>query len=325
MSAEPTNFKLGLQLIPQMSTAEVVDTIRTAEELGYDYCMVADEGLMQDVFVCLGAAARVTDSIRLGVVTNGYTRHPAATAAAVATVNELSGGRAFVTLVAGGTMVLHPMGIQRSAPLSVIDDTIEILRALWTGDAVEWEGRRVGVHDAQLIHGPQSIPIWVAARGPRILELAGEKADGVVLMAKSDLRESIEIASRAGKDLDLIYLDRLAFSPEMIEEARGLYGYAILDSPPRLLRNLGIDDDTMRELYAAFDRGGVAAISALVTDEMVAAYQIAGTKTECREQLKEMIVRHRLNGFFINIIGPGIDENRTLLADVAEIARGSQS
>jgi len=120
-----------------MSITEVVDTICAAEELGYDYCMVADEGLMQDVYVCLGAAAGRTDTIRLGVVTNGYTRRPAATAAALATVNELSGGRAFVTLVAGGSMVLDPMGIERASPLAVIDDTIEVLRALWTGEPIE--------------------------------------------------------------------------------------------------------------------------------------------------------------------------------------------
>jgi len=313
---------LGLQIVPTMPVAEVVDTVRVAEELGYEYCMVADEGFMQDVYVCLGAAAGVTDSIRLGVVTNGFTRHPAVTAAALATVNELSGGRAFVTLVAGGTMVLHPMGIERVAPLAVIDDTIEVLRALWSGDSVEWEGRRMRLEGAQLSHGPQSIPIWVAARGERILELAGRKADGVVLMVKADLGDAIEIAGRAGRDLIHMYLDRLAFTPEMIEEARGLYGYAILDSPPRMLRNLGIDDGTIERMREAFQGGGPAAIAPLVTDEMVAAYQIAGSADQCRSQLEELIARHRLDGFIINVISPGLDANRRLLDDVAEIVRG---
>jgi len=325
MSPDPSDFALGLQLVPVMPVAELVDTIRAAEELGYGYCMVADEGLMQDVYVALGAAAGATDTIRLGVVTNGYTRHPAATAAAVATVNELSNGRAFITLVAGGTMVLHPMGIEREAPLAVIDDTIEVLRALWSGEPVEWEGRRTRLNGAQLSHGPQSIPIWVAARGERILALAGRKADGLVLMAKADLADAIAAAGQTDRDLTLMYLDRLAFTPEMVEEARGHYGYAILDSPPRVVRNLGIDDATMQQMRDAFASGGPDAMAPLVTAEMVGAYQIAGTPDECRSQLQEMIVQHRLDGFFVNIITPGLDANRGLLADVAEIVRGLTS
>ena len=323
MNTDISTFALGAQIIPAMSVAEVVDTIGVAEELGYDYCMVADEGLMQDVYVCLGAAAGVTDTIGLGVVTNGYTRHPAATAAALATVNELSGGRAFVTLVAGGTMVLNPMGIERRAPLAVIDDMIDILRLLWSGEAVEWEGRRVRLDGAQLSHGPQDIPVWVAARGERILELAGRKADGLVLMPKADLGDAIDLAGGAGRDLTLMYLDRLAYTPEMIEEARGHYGYAILDSPPRVLRNLGIDEPTIQRMRDAFRDDGADAIAPLVTDEMVAAYQIAGTSAECHHQLGDLIERHRLDGFFLNVISPGLDANRRLLGEVAEIVRGA--
>jgi len=325
MSQSPSSFALGLQLVPVMPVAELVDTIRAAEQLGYDHCMVADEGLMQDVYVALGAAAGVTDTIRLGVVTNGYTRHPAATAAALATVNELSNGRAFVTLVAGGTMVLHPMGIERKAPLAVVDDTIEVLRALWSGEPVEFQGRRTRLDGAQLSHGPQSIPIWVAARGERILDLAGRKADGLVLMAKADLADAIVAAGQTDRDLTLMYLDRLAFTPEMVEEARAHYGYAILDSPPRVVRNLGIDDLTMQQMREAFASGGPEAMAPLVTAEMVGAYQIAGTPAECRSQLHEMIVEHRLDGFFVNVITPGLEANRALLSDVAEIVRGITS
>ena len=314
---------LGLQLVPTMSAAEVIDTIRVAEELGYGYCMVADEGLMQDPYPCLGAAARATDSIHLGVVTNGYTRHPAATAAALATVNELSHGRAFVTLVAGGSMVLDPMGIERTGPLGVVDDTIEILRGLWSGERVSLAGHRFSLSDAQLGHGAQDIPIWVAARGERILELAGQKADGVVLMAQADLGDAIDVASRAGRRISRLYLDRLAYTPEMIEEARHHYAYAILDSPTRMLHNLGIDDATIERMRAAFAQGGATAIAPLVTDDMVAAYQIAGSPQECRSQLRELITQHDLDGFLINIISPGLEPNRRMLTDVAEIIRGA--
>ena len=326
---------LGLQIVPTMGSAELIDTIVLAEELGYSYCMVADEGLMLDVYAVLGAAARVTSTIRLGPVTNPYTRHPAATAAAIATVDEMSGGRAFVTLVAGGTMVLHPMGLERSAPLARMADTIEALRRLWRGQPVTWQGRRLSLEGAQLATGTHSIPIWVAARGERMLSLAGSHADGLVLMVKSDLADAFGIADQArqaiwaepgdggaGSPLTRVYLDRLAYKPEMIEEAKHLYGYAIMDSPPRILKNLGLNDAEIASLKHAFTEGGPEAVGQLVTDELVASYQIAGTPAECRSQLEHLIGAHRLDAFFVNIISPGPAANRDLLSEVVSIATG---
>ncbi|MCY3648506.1 MAG: LLM class flavin-dependent oxidoreductase [Acidimicrobiaceae bacterium] len=325
MTSEPV--ALGLQIVPTMGSAELIDTIVTAEELGYSYCMVADEGLMLDVYAVLGAAARVTTTIRLGAVTNPYTRHPAATAAAIATVDEMSGGRSFVTLVAGGTMVLHPMGLERSAPLAMMADTIEALRLLWRGEPVTWQGRRLSLEGAQLTTGTHSIPIWVAARGERMLAVAGTHADGLVLMVKSDLGDAFGLTEQAraatgAPPLTRVYLDRLAYKPEMIEEAKHLYGYAIMDSPPRVLKNLGLSDAEIGGLKHAFTEGGPEAVGQLVTDELVASYQIAGTPAECRSQLEHLIGAHRLDAFFVNIISPGPAANRDLLSEVVSIATG---
>ncbi len=317
---------LGLQIVPTMGSAELIDTIVTAEELGYSYCMVADEGLMLDVYGVLGAAARATSTIRLGAVTNPYTRHPAATAAAIATVDEMSGGRAFVTLVAGGTMVLHPMGLERSAPLAMMTDIIEALRLLWRGEPVTWQGRRLSLEGAQLATGTHSIPIWVAARGERMLAVAGTHADGLVLMVKSDLGDAFGLADQARTEasapLTRVYLDRLAYKPEMIEEAKHLYGYAIMDSPPRILKNLGLNEAEIAGLKEAFTQGGPEAVGQLVTDELVASYQIAGTPAECRSQLQDLIGAHRLDAFFVNIISPGLSANHELLSEVVSIAAG---
>ncbi|MYE57670.1 MAG: LLM class flavin-dependent oxidoreductase [Acidimicrobiaceae bacterium] len=325
MSPDPVT--LGLQIVPTMGSAELVDTIVAAEELGYSYCMVADEGLMLDVYAVLGAAARATSTIRLGAVTNPYSRHPAATAAAIATVDEMSGGRAFVTLVAGGTMVLHPMGLERSSPLAAMADTIEALRLLWRGEPVTWQGRGFSLEGAQLTTGAHSIPIWVAARGERMLAAAGAHADGLVLMVKSDLGDAFGLAEQAraatgAPPLTRVYLDRLAYNPEMIEEAKHLYGYAIMDSPPRILRNLGLNDDEIAGLKDAFAQGGPEAVGRLVSDELVASYQIAGTPAECRHQLEHLIGAHHLDAFFVNIISPGPAANRELLTEVVAIATG---
>ena len=165
-----------------------------------------------------------------------------------------------------------------------------------------------------------------------MLALAGAHADGLVLMVKSDLAEAFEIADRAPRDapesdrarsgapLTRVYLDRLAYKPEMIEEAKHLYGYAIMDSPPRILKNLGLDDAEIAGLKQAFERGGPEAVGRLVTDELVSEYQIAGTPQECRRQLQHLIGAHDLDAFFVNIISPGPAANRELLTEVKSIA-----
>ena len=133
----------GVHIVPLMPADDVISVAVEAERLGYEYCLVADEGFHPDVYACLGVIARATDRITLGVLTNGYTRHPAVTAAAAATVNELSGGRLVVTLLAGGSMVLRPMGIERARPARVVADSVQVLKRLWSGDEVSWRARPV--------------------------------------------------------------------------------------------------------------------------------------------------------------------------------------
>ena len=91
----------------------------------------------------------------------------------------------------------------------------------------------------------------------------------------------------------------------MIEEAKHLYGYAIMDSPPRILKNLGLNDAEIASLKQAFAQGGPEAVGQLVTDDLVSEYQIAGTPEQCRRQLQHLIGAHDLDAFFVNIISPG--------------------
>lgn len=320
-------IEMGLQIIPTMPLGEVLDIIRTAEALGYGYCVVADEGFMPDVYVTLGIAARETSTIKLGPVTNGYTRHPAVTANAAATLNEASGGRALVNLVAGGSMVLRPMAIPREAPLAVMRETIDILHRLWSGEQVSYDGRRYRLDSARITLGPQEIPVWLSVRGPKMLELSGRQAEAVVLMAKSDLGPAIEIveqgSAQTGNRPRRIYLDRIAYTPDMLAAAGQMYTYTVMDSPARLLHALGLTDEQIVNIQTAFRSGGPAAAAALITPEMLKNYVISGTPEECSATLRAMIARHQLDIFLLNITSPGLEANTQLMREVAEIVRSA--
>jgi 5,10-methylenetetrahydromethanopterin reductase len=317
-------IKIGVQIIPvMMSTREIIDTAIVAEALGFDYCLVCDEGIMPDVYICLGAIAENTDRIKLGAVTNGYSRHPAVTAMALASLNDLSDGRAQVMLVAGGVPVLAPMGIERAAPLDVVRDSIEIMRRLWRGETVTWTGKRYRVDSMRLLLGRQDIPIWVAARGPKMLGLAGELADGVVLISKPDLADAFRLvdagSARTGSRPQRIYLDQIAYTPELLEHAKSAYVYAAIDAPPRMLQSLGLEDKDVINIKKAFAEGGPHQAAKLVTPKMIATFQITGTLTECRDELHALPGKHELDVFIMNINSPDLAANRQLMGDIRSL------
>jgi 5,10-methylenetetrahydromethanopterin reductase len=319
--------QLGIQIIPTMPVNEVIETAVMAEELGYDFCLVADEGFMPDVYVALGAIAQRTQRIQLGLVTNGYTRHPAVTANALATLDDLSGGRAIVVLVAGGSLVLNPMGIPREAPLTVMRESIEIMRRLWSGEQVTWQGKRHSLHGAQL-HGAgqHAIPIWMAVRGEKMLELAGRVADGVVLGGKSDVGPALQIMAQGNAECSTrvkrIYMERIAYTPELLAEASALDGYVLLDLPQRILDGLGIGAAQMQALRNALACGDRSAAAQLIPADLFRRNQIAGTVDECRRAVQELVAEHRLDGLVINLTDDTMAANRRYLEDVWSIVQG---
>ena len=316
----------GVHIVPLMPAADVINIAIAAERMGYDYCLVADEGFHPDVYACLGAVARATDRITLGVLTNGYTRHPAVTAAAAATVNELSQGRAVVVLLAGGSMVLNPMGIERSRPAQVVSDCMQALRMLWSGDEVTWQGETCSLERARLGLGGQSIPIWIASRGPRLLRLAGEQADGVILTVKPDLGAALDLvtaaAAGAGRDRpEAFYLGRICYTPELLAGQRRTLSFVLMDSPRRVLESLGLTGAEIEVVQRAAASNRPELVDDLVTEALLTRYQVSGTPEQCRSEVEELAGDHALSGVLIDALSPDLDENFEVLAESLPIIK----
>jgi len=321
--------KFGIHIVPLMAADAVVELAVAAEEIGYDYCLVADEGFHPDVYACLGAIARETKRIWIGPATNGYTRHPAVTAAAVATIDELSKGRAFVTLLAGGSMVLGPMGIARDRPYRVVRDTMEVLEALWSGETVNWEGDQHTLRAAQLGSGRHDIPIWVTSRGPLLLGLTGRAADGALLTVKPDLDAALAIVEDAaekagGRTPERIYLGRISYTPEMVDGQRSTISYVLMDSPERVLRSLGFDAAAVELVAEAAATHEPDLLAELITDDVLRQYQINGTPAECSKQVAALVSQHRLDTLFVDVLSPDFDENLELLHATYKILSDSR-
>ena len=315
----------GLQIFPSMSVKDIIAIAIEAEQLGYSHCLLADEGFLPDPYVALGAIAASTTRIKLGPVTNGYTRHPAASAMALATLHELSSGRALVTLVAGGAIVLKPMGLNRDAPLAVIRDTITIMRKLWSGERITWQGERYNLDGAKSGMGAQRIPIWVAARGPKMIEIAGELADGVWLMGKADLAPALAIAqARAASrvlsaPVERIFQDQVANTPALIQDARIVCTFLLNDSPPRLAEAVGISAEKLAAIKTTFAEHGVARAAALVDDDLLRQLVICGDDAECTREIHRLKITHQLDTLIVNIMSTDLNTNLGCLRDVAKM------
>jgi 5,10-methylenetetrahydromethanopterin reductase len=319
--------QVGINIIPGMPVKEIIATAVAAEEIGYEYLILADEGFMQDVYILLGAIARDTLEMKLSPCTNGYTRHPAVTAAAMASLQELTGGRGFITLIAGGSVVLNPMNISREAPLSVMRDTVEILRLLWSGEKVSYQGKRLAITDAQITAGRKvDIPIWIAPRGEKMCQLAGEIGDGAVLMVKADLGEAFGLVNQgskvSGHNPTRVFLDRIAYTPAMIEEAEAFFPHVIVDTPARQLRAF-MQEDQIQMIQKAIKEGGAAAAKKYVSTEMLKGFKIAGTPDECSQIFRSLVQEHHLDVYILNIVAGGFENNLKYMKDIYKILKDS--
>jgi 5,10-methylenetetrahydromethanopterin reductase len=184
--------KISLGIYPNETPADIIASAKLADEIGYATLWVLDSHLLfHEVYTLLGALAVSTTRIRLGTaVTNPLTRHPTVTAAAFSTLAELSGGRATLGISIGDS-ALKLMNLE-VAKMSDLAKAVALCRRLLGGEAVSF-----GKGDtAQLHHVGPPVPIYVAATGPKMLDLAGRIADGVILMngiAPELIREAVRI------------------------------------------------------------------------------------------------------------------------------------
>jgi 5,10-methylenetetrahydromethanopterin reductase len=199
------SVRFGLRIPPCADVRDVAATARAAEEADFDVAWLPDsQFLWRDVWAAMALAATTTDRIALGTcVTQFETRHATVTAAAAATIDELAPGRTILG-VGTGDSAIKTLGLTPTR-LSAMREQIANCRALWTGEAVEFGGRVMTLRAK-----PPSgrLPIYMAATGPKALALAGEIADGVIVLAgvapeliERSLCHIREGAARVGRDI----------------------------------------------------------------------------------------------------------------------------
>lgn len=296
----------SVNLIPESPIDDIVRLARQADELGFARCWVYDEGLAtRDVYVTLAAIAASTDQIKLGPgITNPYTRHPAQTAAAIASLDDLSGGRAFLGIGPGGSLTLDPLAIERVRPLGAVEESITAARALFAGGHVDFDGDFVSLHSARLSFGRPDIEIWLAGRGPRILGLGGALADGVMLdfLHIDTIGNSVGLvcagAESAGRTARIAYSTAIVTSDDDLEFVRPHMTYRLVDAPPAVKELIGLSASDSDRIRTALG-GGLEEAAQHVRDEWVHPFVIAGSAADCAAELGSLMEQHGVEEFVL--------------------------
>jgi 5,10-methylenetetrahydromethanopterin reductase len=304
-------MKFGL-CIGDKSVKETIKTAKLAEQYGLDGIWLVDHSPAygwRDIFVALGAIASQTNSINLGIgVTNPYTRPPGLIGVAMATAAELLDDRALVLgLGPGGSLPLKPLGIRRwDRPLTAISEAVQILRKLFSGEIVDFEGKLFKLKGTRL-HKAFNIPIYLAARSPRMLKLAGEISDGVLLNPPLRLTSyAVELVKMGLKNAQKTDIDVVMTVPMMISESLDVAkrDVAILlpTTPSFALERLGLKEEAEKVVELM---PNIQEASKLVTERLVREFVIIGSVDQCTKQISELE-------------GAGINQLALIMYDVTE-------
>src|SRR6516164_9427242 len=133
-------MRLELLMLPDLPAAQLAERARLAETCGFDAVWVADERFYREVYAVLARLALATTRVRLGpCVTDPFSRHPALTAMAIATLDEIADGRAVLGLGAGVSGFAE-LGIRPVKPVRAMREAIALIRALLCGEQVDVTG-----------------------------------------------------------------------------------------------------------------------------------------------------------------------------------------
>lgn len=283
--------RLGVTIpLPGFDVRGACDVARRAEKLGYTDAWSAEVS-GPDAFSVAAAAGVSTSTIRIGcAIAPAFTRSPSLLAMSALAASQASAGRFCLGLGASTpTIVENWMGIPFDRPLARMRDTVAVVKSALAGDKVVYEGPTVSVSGFRLEGAPAEVPLFLAALGPKMMELANSEADGIALYAVAE--EGVRIARKAAPDLEL--LARLVCVPDQPEDEVREFGrfllapYVAAEGYNAWIARQGFEDEA-RAVKRAWDARDRKAAVAAMTNRLVEALIVMGPAEKCRERLDSL-------------------------------------
>ncbi len=301
--ASARGFSVGvvLQAVDQPDTfGEIVAEV---ERLGYDYLWLTDSSLhARDCYAYLTLAAARSRRLLIGTaVTNPATRHPAITAAAAATVDEVSGGRMLLGIGTGDRPLLA-LGFRPSS-LADLEAAIAGMRGLWRAETVDLQAPGFRLNGAHLrFPARQEIPVYVSASGPKTLELAGRVADGVILLvglfpealdwAIGHVQRGADLSGRPRPHVAVFAYGAIDEDEDAALEAARSIAAWFPQTAPHICDLAGLPRELADRVRAGYSGGEfqeAASAARLLPDRFVGQVALSGNRRHAAQQVRNVL------------------------------------
>lgn len=288
-----------------------IEYVQYAEQKGFEAVWQAESRLVRDAVVPMAAFAATSKRIKVGSgVINNWTRNAALIAATFLTLDDLAPDRMLLGIGAWWDPLAKNVGIDRRKPLTAMRETVTVVRKLLNAETVTFHGEFVNVEGIKLdvVHGrkgPRNVPIYIGATGPKMLELTGEIADGVVLnylvtpQYNAEAMERLEAgAKRAGRSIDEIDRPQLVVCSMDADRKKALDGARklvtqYLAQQPHFAKALGAEQAMVDKIKSVMGwpatEEQIEEAMQYVPDEMVQKVAAAGTPEECKAKVQEYV------------------------------------
>lgn len=297
-----TRLGLTLPFSAAFTAEQYVALLRDAETRGFEAAW-AGEVAGPDAITVLTLIASHTDRLRVATgVLPIQTRTPVLLGVTAATLDRIAPGRVILGLGASSRTIVEQWNGRRFVgSVQEMREAVTVVRAVMSGERVNVEGEHFQVRNFRLTvpPPPRPVPVFLAALGPAMLELAGEVADGVLLNWLSPetvgaaLRHVATGAERARRSLD--GFEVAAFIRTCVTDdpepahailARDITGYATVDAYARFFRATGFGAE-MEAIGSAWQSGDRAGAVRHVSRRLLDAVGVVGTAEFCRARIAE--------------------------------------
>jgi 5,10-methylenetetrahydromethanopterin reductase len=291
-------FEFGVGLFPTEPLPKMIHLAKVAEESGYTHVWVGDSHLIwREAYVNMAAIAVNTTRVKLGTgVTNPVTRHPSVLASAYATLEEYSPGRMSVGIGLGDSSV-ETMGLKPST-LANFENALQQMRQLLAGKEAELPSGKI-----HLLHPcKERVPIYVAASGPKMLELSGRIADGIIVLvgiadeyiahAKEKIAAGAKAAGRKLDEINIVLWVPCAVSETTsAKDAVKAHVARVVAHPLPYVLDPN-EQKVLAEIRKTYDyyhhMDQQANHAEVIPDWLVDKFAIAGNVAECRTQIERI-------------------------------------
>jgi len=317
-------LELFTQSIPEVGRAERF--AERAEAGGWDGISLTDsQNLVGDPFIAMALGAKVTTTLKFMTgVSNVATRHPAVLATTVATVQEISGGRAILGIGRGDTALFH-LG-RKPMPIKDFFPAVEQVHAYLQGETVDQRGHESRLRWLDRARQP-AVPLDLAASGPKVIAFAARTAERITFAVGADparLAWALDLArtamDEAGRPRDAVSFGAYvnvgchpdpAVGRELIKGSiaafahfsamPGSTGAGLDEKDKAIVAEVGRRYDSNVHLMNAADH------SAALENDFVDRFGVVGPPTECIDRLL-VLAALGLDRFVIT--GPTLDADR---------------